>query len=677
MKQLLYFLLLALLSACNQKQSFIVEDFDPIINYDATNDTLFLKMDLTNSIIDGITIPSADSNQIPAYFRFAFRIKNNSGKARIFYYKIYYQNESYKFSEVLIRKGKMVYNPPASNNFYGSWENCQDEFHNMGFIRSDNEFHLVVDSFRIVGNPREERKYFGAETSQRYISSETIEAVIARIRKSDEWMQEIKRKAEQNKISVDEQLYSDASWVAEHESKKGDINNRWKRNPRVGNYSFLLVVVSKRGLRKIPSNVRSIDLINEKKQAYLNPYYYYLYDSDGNKAGIWHQKSDKVLNTKATIDIGRGIYVDSRLSTDSVLNERYFDKFCNNSEYLFRYAQFEQYFHHINKEYGLKNIPVILDVVNDGYSLDDYHINQERFNENDLISDYIRITENPGKTVGYDSIMNALVIKNPGNKDNTHPVKENVGLKTRTGFTYGKFRAKIKFPEVLNDYNVWNGITCSLWLLYQEDADWNNRSICVDQGYIPKDEVGETDIRTNATWYSEIDLAIVKASKFWPMTSYKNVTEYTADNPVSNKNLIIACTNWDLACREPSRFIVGAENIKYHDDVFVLHRWDDWYQALSLKSENHYDETVGDVLYYEIDWQPDKIIWRIGKSRDKMKMIGYMDNTVTKIPDNQMITVISQEFQYADWWPTTPFKQDYIPYPKNDVIGYIYEIEIE
>ena len=54
-----------------------------------------------------------------------------------------------------------------------------------------------------------------------------------------------------------------------------------------------------------------------------------------------------------------------------------------------------------------------------------------------------------------------------------------------------------------------------------------------------------------------------------------------------------------------------------------------------------------------------------------------MDNTVTKIPDNQMIAVITQEFDYSDWWPLSPFKQDYIPYPKNDITGYIYEIEIE
>lgn len=676
MRQLFYFLVLAFLTACNQKQSFVVEDFDPFINYNVNNDTLSLKMDLTNSILEGIAIPSVDSNQIPAYFRFAFRIKNISWMSHNFYYKIYYQNESYKFSEALIREGETEYNPLASDNFYGSWESCQDEFHRTGSIRSDNTFHLVVDSFRIVGNPREEQKYFGSETTNRYIQPEDIDEAINRIRESDEWMQEIIKKAEQNRISVDEQLYLDAAWIADHESKKGDFNNRWKRNPRMGNYSFMLVVVSRKGLRTIPLSVKNINIVDKESETYINPYYYFLHDPDRRGKGIWYSKSEKVLRTKATLDVSKGIYVDKRLSIDSTYNEYYSNRFCNNSEEQFRYAQFEQYFHHINKSYSLNNIPLVLDVINDGYSRDEYQQNIEHYSGEELISDYVRITEDPGKTVGYDTLLNAITIRNPGN-DNNQYVKENTGLKTRIGFTYGKFRAKIKFPEILNDDNVWNGITCAFWLLYQEDAEWNNRGVCVDQGYIPKSEVGKTDIRTNEVFYSEIDIEIVKTSKYWPVTSYRNMENPPVDNSALNNNLIIACTNWDLACREPSRFIVGAENIKYHDDVFELHRWDDWYQALTLKSENHHDETVGNILFYEIDWQPERIIWRIGKSKDNMKIVGYMDHTVTKIPDNQMIAIITQVFHYAPWWPTTPFLQDYIPYPKNDIVGYIYEIEIE
>ena len=676
MKKVIYLLVISLVAGCNQKQYFVVEDFDPFINYTAINDTLHLDMDLTNSVLNGISIPPVNGNQMPAYFRFTFRIKNISGTSQNFYYKIYYQNETYKFTESLIRKGKMEYNPRASDNFYGSWESCKDDFHRTGIIRSDNTFSVVTDSFRIVGNPREESKYFGSETTNRYIQQEDIDEVIVRIKESDEWMQEIIRKAQQNKIGVDEQLNLDARWVADHESKQGNSNNRWKRNPRVGSYSFMLVVTDKKGVKNIPVSIKNLNVADKKTKTFFNPYYYFLYAPNRREAGVWYSKSDKVLQTKAKIDVSQGIYVANGLSVDSTLNDHYFDKFCNNSEEMFQYAQFEQYFQHINKNYSLHNIPLVVDVIHDGYSLEAYHLNKEKFSQKDLTNDCVRTTENPGKTVSYDSTLDAIAIRNPGNDDD-HPVKENVGLKSRIGFTYGKFRAKIRFPEILNDDNVWNGITCAFWLLYQEDADWNNRGICHDEGYIPKSETGETDKRTNSTFYSEIDFEMVKTSKYWPVTSYKNIVNPPVDNSALNKNLVIACTNWDLACREPSRFIVGAEKIKYYDDVFELHRWDDWYQALTLKYENQHDETVGNIFYYEIDWQPDKIIWSIGKSKNNMKIIGYMDNTVTKIPDNQMIAVITQEFDYSDWWPLSPFKQDYIPYPKNDITGYIYEIEIE
>jgi hypothetical protein len=676
MRKLYYSLMMVLMIGCNQKQNFVIEDFNPFFNYNSTKDTLYLKLDLTNTVLDGITIPSVDNHQTPIYFRFSFKIKNNSGTPQNFYYKIFYQNETYKFDEYLNTKGKVVYNPQASDNFYGSWENSKDEFHETGIIGNDNAFHLITDSFRILGNPREEIKYFGAESSKKDVLTENINEAISRIKKSDEWMREIVSKAEKNKISVDEQLYLDAKWVAEHEVKQGNFNNRWKRNPRMGNYEFILAVLNKKGLRKTPVYIKNINTIDEKTKAFLNPFYYFLYDPNKHENVIQHLKSDKILNTIAKIDVSKGIYIDNRVLEDSMFLADSTDKLCNSSEEMYRYAQFEQYFHNINKDFGLLNIPLVHDVIKDGYSLDEYNLNKEKYSGKDLIKDYIRITESPGRTVNYDSILNTIIIKNPGNDDN-HPVKENVGIRTRIGFTYGKFRAKIKFPEILNDDNVWNGLTCAFWLLYQEDADWNRRGICSDLGYIPKGEVGKTDIRTNATYYSEIDIEIVKASKYWPKTSYKNTENYPVDNSASNKNLIIACTNWDLACREPSRFIVGAENFKVDDRVFVLHRWDDWYQALTSKYENPHDETVGNVLYYEIDWQPDKIIWRIGKSKDQMKMIGYMDNTVTKIPDNQMIAIITQEFHYAAWWPTSPFIQDYIPYPKNDIVGYVYEIEIE
>lgn len=675
--RLLYFLLtIVCIYGCSRKQSLVIESFNPYANYSPVGDTLFLKMDLKNAFLKGITVPSVDSNQKPQYFRFSFKIKNTSDHPQCFFYKVYYQNESYKFAEHILIKGKMKYNSKASGNFYGSWEKCEEGFHRTKMIPADNAYHLITDSFRIVGNPREERKYFGAEMPQIFISKENIDSAILRIEESDEWMREIKKKAEQNMVSVDEQLHLDAAWVAEQESKKGNFNNRWKRNPRVGNYVFLLVAADNKGLRKIPDCIKNIHHADKKIETFLNPFYYFLYDPDRKDKGAQYLKSDKVLNTKAVIDFSEGIYINHTGSTGLVNQDTSENEYCSNDEEMFRHAQIGQYVHPVSKNIRMHHIPVVRDVVKGGYTIEEYYLNKKKYTEKELRDDYIRNTESPCTTVTYDSVINAVNIKNPGN-DEIDPFKENVGIKTRTGFTYGKFRAKIKFPEILNDDNVWNGLTCAFWLIYQEDAEWNNRGICGEEGYIPKGETGQTDIRTNTTSFTEIDFEIVKTSKYWPETSYRNTANPPVDNSAANKNLVLACTNWDLACREPLRYIVGAEKIDYLENVFELHRWDDWYQALTSKYENHHDETVGDIMYYEIDWQPERIIWRIGKSKDHMKVVGYMDHTVTKIPDNQMTAIISQEFQYAEWWPTAPFIQDYIPYPKNDLVGTVYEIEIE
>jgi hypothetical protein len=108
-----------------------------------------------------------------------------------------------------------------------------------------------------------------------------------------------------------------------------------------------------------------------------------------------------------------------------------------------------------------------------------------------------------------------------------------------------------------------------------------------------------------------------------------------------------------------------------------LHRWSHWYKALTSKYEVPADEITGTAVFFEIDWQPERIIWRAGTHENEMKVIGYMDSGVTMIPDNQMVLVITQEFHPSEWWPTAPFRQEFIPYPGDDITGRIYEISVK
>ena len=69
--------------------------FRPMTNF-GHNKTVILDMDMDNAIIDGITLPSVNQTKDGSGM-FKFRFFTLSRKYK--YYKIYYQNESYKFAD--------------------------------------------------------------------------------------------------------------------------------------------------------------------------------------------------------------------------------------------------------------------------------------------------------------------------------------------------------------------------------------------------------------------------------------------------------------------------------------------------------------------------------------------------------------------------------------------------
>ncbi len=478
-----------------------------------------------------------------------------------------------------------------------------------------------------MGNPREEEKYFGSVTVNSKLNIEDVNRTINRIKNSEEWVSQIQKKATENNITLDEQFYHDAIWIIDYDRKTGRENNRWKRNPRTGIYSFLLVVTDENGIKNIPEPVQYIGMKDTALVEYMNPYYYFLYSKIPDN--VYYEKSKKLLKTKAQLDVAKGLYVDMFKYKGFDYDLSNLNAYCGTTDELFKEAHFEQFFHNINKNVKLRNIPLIYDVVKGNYTANKYYRQMEKANKSAISEDNIYITKHPGKTVGFDDKKKAIYIKNPGNKNIDEPIKENVGVNTRIGFTYGKYRAKIKFPLLLSSDNVWNGVTCAFWLLFQDAAEWNNRSICLGSGYLPKGENGPSENRLPMTTYSEIDIEIVKTSKYWPKTSY-GTPDFPHDEPSMSDELIVACTNWDLSCREPSNFHVGVKTFVHDNQSFDLHRWDDWYKAITLKNVNHQNNIVGDIMYYEIDWQPDRIIWRIGISKNDMKVIGYMDSSSTK-----------------------------------------------
>ena len=588
--------------------------FRPMSNFGHRR-TVVLDMDMENAVLEGITLPSVNQCELGA---FEFRFFTLSKKYK--YYKIYYQNESYKFDDT---------SDLANENFYGSWEDVS-----IGF--KPVEHHRNKDMFRIVGNPRDEKKYYGADLSQNSYSEENIQKVITAINNVPEWYASIVEKAERNGCSVEEQLYKDALWIINDNKNQGhEVNHRWKRNPRVGEYSFILVLCDEQGLSEIPDYVQFIGQTDENGQ-FVNPYGWF---EQHRSKHIKVIRSKRKLKTRAVINVNQGVFIDESTIQNIGYQLDTTSCHCGNDDSLYRSALYEQFFSSVSRQYCLRNIPVIQDVVGDEpYTREQYEANSHRFDSSELQMNWPVTTETPCQTVRLSDDGDYITLINPGNHDPNNLRKESTGIRTRVGFTYGKFRGKIKFPVMLNQEHVWNGLTYAFWLIYSDNHEWNNRRPSfAGGGYIPKNDDSPNPARTPYYYYSEIDIEIVKASKYWPRNYYPQKPEDEGkyiEDATQNDEVMYCCTNWDLASPEPEKFNAGIGYIPYNLlRKFETMRWYPTYKALTTRTPMQNKVFSEDYYYYEIEWRPTEIIWRLGPSPDKMEVMGYMNDEYTCIPN--------------------------------------------
>lgn len=628
------FFLFEFCSTKKEKQRVVNSTFE-IINFDATSNfqsketkVKTIALDYKNAM-KGFVIPSA--NQVAeGFFKFKFELKNVSNINQKFYYKIYYENISYKFNEfdsILKSEHEL-----AQENFYGSWENTDLAFREVKSELASGSLIAIEDSFRIVGNPRNEMRYFS-------------------------------------------------------EGK----NDRWKRNPRVGNYQLKLVVCTASDLKQIPLEIQNISL--KKNEKFLNPFYYYTYGS-GKKLNETLVINDPViLNVYAKPDLGSGIYINESSFGGENIDKSYFCSTCGQDENLYNNATIQQFINYVDPSTKFYNIPVVMDILKDDYSQIDYNWNKSFYAKEELIPSYVQTTKKPCQTVFSDPKNHKIIIKNPACKAGELK-KESVGVITRHGMTYGKYIAKVKLTELLNKSGVWNGLTNAIWLITQGGGEWNFRRNCNSaNGYMSTYMGGKDDKRVSAVDYTEIDFEIIKAPPYCPTNKFppvfdnavannKNINNWNVKQPDdlkdSRNKISVACTNWDMACMEPKKFATGCNTINYQGKTFQTFRWDSTYRALNEKQEELDDDLfAGPFYYFEIDWRPTEIIWRIGASLDDLRVVGYMNDQVTSIPNNQMLLIVTQEYHNTNWWPGAPFAQDNLPFPLNDIPGEIYEIMIK
>ena len=418
----LLIVVVSLLVGCKQSD-FDVTGFKPFANYSLKkNDyTYSISADLNNSVLYGVEMPTV-KQLANGKFAFEFSIKNN-GKPQQFFYKLYYQNESYKW-----QNGDSL----DTENFYGSWELAEMEYKATPMI--EKEF-AVKDSFKIIGNPRDEQLYYGADPERTFINDSLLTKFYAKINSESDWIESVKQKAVANKISVADQQYLEALWSIENSFQTDSAyNNRYKRNPRMGNYKFLLVVCNGVGLSKIPDEVKSVGKKTTEGK-FVNPFTYFLVNEGKELEGTKVMVAKEQLAVNANLDLGSGLFIDPLKIGSSKYNTSAINSNCNTSEELRHKAQFAQYFHHINKTIEFVNVKEIRDVIAENFTREQYKdLISEYGQSKNFVHTYSSLTDCPCKTTISDSAAKTITIFNPGNKPNEFK-KEHVCVIGRIVFT--------------------------------------------------------------------------------------------------------------------------------------------------------------------------------------------------------------------------------------------------
>ncbi|MEO7081412.1 MAG: hypothetical protein ABIY71_07790, partial [Flavobacteriales bacterium] len=391
------------------------------------------------------------------------------------------------------------------------------------------------------------------------------------------------------------------------------------------------------------------------------------------------------LKVSARPPLGTGIYVEE---TEGISTEAFSDR-CGQTNELRQQAPFQQFIHYVDPSTQFENIPLIADVLGNEYTPGDHDFNRSFFPENRMVSLRPMTTRMPCETVRSNPDNNTIELRNPASMPNDLR-KENVGVRSRSGLMYGNYSIKCKLTPLLNDSDMWVGLTNAIWLIYQ-GAPGNHRRACTKDGYMANYYGGDGDQRVPHVDYAEIDFEILKTPLYCPDATFPPLRPQQVAVPGNRANwqrpkndgvpagmITVACTNWDMACHSPIKFASGCDGITHEGQTFFSHRWDENYRALTQKIYEPDAELFrGDHYWFQIDWKPESITWRIGPDLDHLREVGYMDSTITSISDVQMQLIVTQEFHNTKWWPGSPYDQGYIPFAAKAYTGVIQEVIIE
>ncbi|MCB9168722.1 MAG: hypothetical protein H6594_00040 [Flavobacteriales bacterium] len=577
-----------------------------------------LDLDYSEALDSGFVVPGRGQADGGA-FTMRFQLRDPDHPGRRFRYKLYYRNESYKFPE---QGADGAQHPNAWENFYGSWEDAHEGFRSSPPVSGPQGMEMAV-RWRITGDPRAEARY-----------------------------------------------------------RKNGMRARWARNPRVGEYSVLLVVIPDDRFDAVglPSGV--ID-IGDTTSGFIEPYWYFLHGPGAHAPDVQVLLAERRLVVRARPDLGAGIAITDTTVRDTSA----FCANCGNAPRSLQSAPFEQFIHYIDPSTAFRNVPIIADVLGNGYTPEDHDRYRCNMPERWLVDTRPMTTDRPCSTVRSDPEKHVIQLWNPA-ADPTGPRKENVGVRSRHGFTYGSYRVQCHLSRLLNDEDMWVGLTNAIWLIYQ-GAPGNLRRDCPG-GYMANYYGGDDDARISRTAYAEMDFEILCTPPYCPDRAFppilpeqvrgsqERLSWWRGEPPGRVPGMVtVACTNWDMACAAPEDFGWGCRPIEKDGHRFLAHRWDRNYRALTEKQEEPDSTLFNGPYWFQIDWRPEEVLWSVGPDLQHMHAVGYMNSSVTSISNVQMLLIVSQEFHNTRWWPGSRFDQGFIPFPAKDYLGEIEQVIIQ
>lgn len=621
-----------------------------------------LQMDLSKGPYVGIELPSAQQDGATAFILQA-EVKNTSGRPQRMAYTLFYRNTSYAYPPE---------HPRSGDNFFGSWSDGPTIRYTEEL--APGESITITDSLRIQGNPLGDSRYISQSFVNPWAPDEVIGKIERTIKNDSAWYAAIERKAEENNLDVETQLKKDARWMRRIKRVGEERDQGWQRNPRVGRYDFYIVAIPE---TELTDELRQVMELKTKGAdgRYTDPLILTLKEETRQ----FITGAERPLLARMEVPLDKGVYVDySLLESDSIDNSGLSDR-CGPSDDLWENAPIEQFIHNIVRDYSLKNVPLSANVVQDPYTIEQFRTNAAKYPKAERAETHVQLTDRPCTSVQYDDEADCLVLRNPGRSSSGRFQKEQVGMSSRAGLTYGRYTAEIGFPKMINEDNVWNGLTCAFWLIYQIEGDHNNRRRTPGGYVLEVNEAMKGSPRVEDIHYSEIDIEIVKTDPRWVYSAADTArNKWIHREAAASNDIAVTFTNWDMADKSVERHVVHSTQLEVGGEEYEFHRWFEDYRAITCKTAQPHSEVFGrDRYFFQIDWRPQEIIWRMGPHPDSLYVFGQMDETMTNIPDNQMKAVVTQEFHYGKWWPSAPFKQDDIPYPENDLVGRVYSLTVD